>query len=389
MTLIEPANTSPLNGQPKLMILYASYGEGHLQAARAVKESMARRGNDRTVLVDLMAESHPLINEMTRLVYRSSYTLLPGVYGWVYDRTRPMKPDSLFAAWLHSFGRAKLRRLLLQERPDAVLHTFPIFAGPASKNSLLPGMLTSAVVTDFDLHRRWVHPGIDRYFVATEDMRRELISLGIEDGRVCVSGIPVKQGFRPSAEAPAPQQYTRYGLDPSLPLVLIMGGGNGVMNGILGVCSLLLDNPGLQIALVCGRNESFREAAIRRFNSHPERGRLHVFGYVDTMPELMPLASCLVTKPGGLTLAEGLAAGVPLFIYRPVPGQERHNASYLAGKGAAAIAQTPAMLADEIMSLFSDPERMRERRASIGSLGLPDGADTIAADLLSRLHGCT
>ncbi|MGK9252624.1 diacylglycerol glucosyltransferase [Paenibacillus humicus] len=376
--------------QPKLMILYASYGEGHLQAALAVKESLARKGNDRTVLIDLMAEAHPLLNEMTRLAYRSSYTVMPGLYGWLYDRTRPMKPDSRLAAWLHSFGRNKLRQVLLRERPDAVLHTFPLFAGLAFKQTLLPGMLTAAVVTDYDLHCRWVHPGIDRYYVPTEDFGRELHALGIAGSRICVSGIPVKKGFRmPESPERAAEPFARYGLDPRLPLVLIMGGGSGVMSGILDACSRLLRMDNLQIAVICGRNEALRASAARRFERHPERSRLHLFGYVETMPELMPLASCLVTKPGGLTLAEGLAAGVPLFVYRPVPGQELGNASYLASKGAVEIVRSPARLAEEIMKLFASPERLTERRFASSSLGLPGGADAVAEDLLWRLGGYT
>jgi processive 1,2-diacylglycerol beta-glucosyltransferase len=376
--------------QPKLMILYASYGEGHLQAALAVKESLARKGNNETVLVDLMAEAHPMLNEMTRLAYRSSYTVLPGLYGWLYDLTRPMKADSLFATWLHSFGRSKLRRLMMRERPDAVIHTFPAFAGLAIKKELSPSLLAAAVVTDYDLHCRWVHPGIDRYYAATEDQGRELAALGIDRSRICISGIPVKEGFADMhGNGSRTALYARYGLNPLLPLVLVMGGGSGVMNGILGACSRLLESQGLQIAVVCGRNESLRKSAAKQFALHPERSRLHLFGYVDTMPELMKLASCLVTKPGGLTLAEGLAAGVPLFVYRPVPGQELGNASYLAAKGAVQIVRSPSLLADEIMKLFASPERLKERSASSSALGLPGGADAIAEDLLARLGGYT
>ncbi|SDT01189.1 processive 1,2-diacylglycerol beta-glucosyltransferase [Paenibacillaceae bacterium GAS479] len=377
-----------LGRQPKLMILYASYGEGHLQAAKAIRDSLVQRGIHRTVLVDLMAEAHPLLNELTRKIYRTSYTILPGLYGWVYDRTRPMKPNTLFAAWLHSFGRSKLRRLLQQEQPDVLLHTFPIFAGPASRGLFRPP-LTGAVVTDYDLHRRWVHPGIDRYYVATDDMQAEMKDAGIAPERICVTGIPVRQGFERCHQHNDREQLLRYGLDPALPLVLIMGGGSGIMNGITAACSLLLEQPDLQIALVCGHNEAFVRETRRHFHTHPAGDRLHVFGYLDSLHELMPLASCLVTKPGGLTLAEGLAAGVPLVLYRPMPGQERRNAEFLMQKDVAAVASTPAGLAEEILKLFADPERLRERSHRGMELGKADGAIRIADDLLQRLFGYT
>ncbi|QGG58020.1 MGDG synthase family glycosyltransferase [Paenibacillus sp. B01] len=385
-----PASPSrSLRREPKALLLYASYGDGHLQAAKAIRAQLAERGCGPIRMVDLMAEAHPLLDALSRCFYRSSYRLFPGVYGWLYERTRLAAPGSALAAVLHAPGRRRLRQLLREERPDLVLHTFPLFPGPPAGSPDRPA-LTAAIVTDYDLHRRWVHPGIDRYYAASEEMKSELLAAGVPEERVCFAGIPVRPGFDARRRGSDRSALERRGFNPELPLVLLMGGGAGILGGLLPACGrLLAERPQVQLALVCGRNEAFARDARRRFAGRPDSSRLHVLDYVEELPELMLHAACLVTKPGGLTIAEGLAAGVPLVLYRPVPGQERRNAAYAARLGAAAVVRTPEALVEAVLKLLDDPERLKESARRAGALGRPDGAGRIADDLLQRLEGYT
>ncbi|MGO4547685.1 glycosyltransferase [Paenibacillus sp. 2TAB23] len=373
------------NSQPKMLILYASYGDGHLQVARALRSSMEELGNFRTVMIDLMAESHPWLNEVTRRFYQKSYTNMPSLYGWMYDFTKPMKHDSWFGGLLHSFGKDKIKRILLAEQPDIVVHTFPSFALPELKRSNGFHPPSYAVITDFDLHCRWVHPSIDRYYVATEDLKQELTKLGIPNQAVQVTGIPLKRGFR--AAAPSSELYHRYNLNPNKPIILIMAGAQGVMPDAALICSMLLADANVQVVLVCGRNVPLKNAIQQLFQHHSGKSRLCVLGYVDAIHELMSLSDCLVTKPGGVTLSEGITAGLPLFIYRPVPGQEKQNAQYLAAKGAATISYEAAELTGQILKLVHDPLRLTNSKLSIKQLPSSQmAADSIILDILSNIR---
>ena len=51
----------------------------------------------------------------------------------------------------------------------------------------------------------------------------------------------------------------------------------------------------------------------------------------------MHACDLLVTKPGGLTSSEALAAGIPMALFDPIPGQEEDNARYLTGRGSAVL----------------------------------------------------
>ena len=383
----EPLPTLGDLHDPFVLIVYASYGDGHLQAARAIAGMLREKGVRRAMMVDLMGEAHPWIGAFTKSVYMRSFTMLPGVYGWLYDSTRMMRHDSLFGDWLHSFGRERMRRLLAEHRPDAVIHTFPMFvmpkllAGGRTQEAAVP---SCAVVTDFDLHGRWVHPGVDRFYVPTDDMLQELVQRGIPRERICASGIPLKPGFENLQ--PLPEYRSRFGFAPGEQIVLIMAGAQGVMPDLHAVCAELLARSRVSIALVCGRNEMLARSVRDAFAAQEEaRSRLRVFGYVDAIHELMAISACLVTKPGGITLSEGLAAGLPIIAYRPVPGQERRNAEYLARRGAAVIVRKPSELAAQIMKLMADPNRLIDRSQAASALRPNRSSEMLVMDFLANL----
>lgn len=369
-------------GRLKIVIVYASFGEGHRQAALALQQSFSNLGAGDIVLVDLMAEAHPILNEFSRYFYMKSYTLWPQVYGWMYKATREMKPNSLFAHWLHSLGADTLRRIIDKERPDAIIHTFPMIVLPSIARRIRRPIPMYNVVTDFDLHMRWVHPKIDKYYVATEDLRDELAKTGIPPARIAATGIPLRSSF--SSPGAASRAAERFGFDPSRPIALVMCGAYGARAGLGEMCRRLTADGGTQVALVCGRNRTLEADMRERFGADPQ-SPVRVFGFVELIHELMAISSCIVTKPGGLTLTEGMQARLPMFLYRPLPGQELNNARYLAAKGAAVICRTPGALAAAIQDTLGSPERLNAMQEAIAALRKEGASERIALDILHNL----
>lgn len=365
----------------KIFVLYARFGEGHWQAASALRHSFARHGNTEVRLIDLLAESHPVINEVSRYVYNKSYNVLPQVYGWVYEATKGMKSDSLFASWLHSFGAVTLQKLVEQEQPDAIVHTFPILVLPFVTQRMGRKIPMFNVVTDFDLHLRWVHPDVDKYYVATEDISRQLCELGVQSHRVAATGIPIRPTFLSGTTGTAAAY--RYDLTPHKPIVLVMAAANAAWTDTAELCLKLALRCVAQVVIVCGRNRTLKNSLADFFKSNTE---VTVLGYVDHIDELMAISSCIVTKPGGLTLSEAIAAGLPIFLYRPVPGQERNNARYLESKGAAVICQTVEQLLLSITELLTKPGRRTEMLKALKALSKKGASDSIALDIVRQLH---
>jgi len=365
----------------KVLILYASYGDGHIQASRALQEQFERDGGCDTALVDLFAEAYPKLNELTKYIYIKSYTVFPKLYGWSYYSTREMSNDTWFSAWFHSWGIGKLEEIVRRERPDAVVNTFPMLAMPELRRKRGVAVPIFNVLTDYVLHWRWIHPLIDRYYVATDDLKAAMANAGVPEHRVHVTGIPLKSAFRPMERTEA--LYAKYGLDPARRTVLIMAGSYGVLQGLRDVCGALAALPDAQLIVVCGKNEalyaSMRDIADRSPN-------VKVFGFMKEMHELMSLAETMVTKPGGITLTEAIQCELPVVLLRPVPGQERDNAEYLASRGAAFVARDDAEVLDAVRSLLEAPERRRNAVRAISALKQRDSAERIVRDIRDAIE---
>lgn len=366
------------SSSPKVLIMYASYGDGHYQASRALEASFHLSGITDVVLLDLMAEAHPFLNEMTKFVYMQSFKTMPILYGWVYNATKDMQPDTSILSVLNSLGMRKLEQTISNIEPDLIIHTFPQLAMPKLLKRTGLTLPLANIITDFDLHSRWVHPDVDRYYVATEDLKEEVVKRGIPANRVLVSGIPLKPDFSRSRCA-EPERLCQ--LDPSKRTVLLMAGAFGVMQGIRDICETLLLNESYQVIAVCGRNKELHRK-LKQELSHYQN--FHLFGYINEIAQLMQLSNCIVTKPGGITLSESLVSRLPIFLYRPVPGQELNNALYLERKGIASIANDPGTLVSQIDSLLMDEERLSRIYKEIDDLRKPAAAEIIVKDIIEQ-----
>ncbi len=385
---------------PKIMIVYASYGEGHYQVSKAMEASFHERGITNVVLLDLMAEAHPLINELTKFVYMQSFKTIPYLYGWVYNSTRRMQPGRPLYSLLHSFGLRKLAKIVADINPDLVIHTFPQLVMPKLLRRTGQTIPLANVITDFDIHGRWVHPSVNRYYVATQDLKNEMVARGVPEERVMVSGIPLRPGFaaaaavqakagdltgRPDSDPgsrpdPGSNQGPAYSLpQDGKPAILLMAGAYGVMQNIADICRRLTASGERRVIAVCGKNKELLAQLQEQFKGHRD---VQVCGFVQNIAELMAASDCIITKPGGITLSEALASRLPMFLFRPVPGQELNNALYLNKKGIAFISNRPRELVRQIEQFFSSRQPGGELYQELDSLRRPDAANEIAEDLL-------
>lgn len=364
----------------KIMILYASYGDGHYQVAKALREKFLENGVHNIVMIDLFKEASPTVNAITRYFYIKSYKVLPAVYGWLYYGTKHIRWDSFLAKRIQSYGVQTLKTIIEEERPDMVIHTFPMSVMPEICRKTGRSIPSVTVVTDFDLHRRWLHPGISKFYVATEDLKDKIAQAGIPREQIYVSGIPVKSAFEKYGDADS--IVRQYGLGEAKHRVLIMAGSYGVMQGLRGLCDRLSSLEDVQMIVVCGKNHVLKKEMENHFAFN---SNVKILGFVEQIHELMQISSCIVTKPGGITLSEAIMRELPILIYKPVPGQERDNALYLASKGAAKIAYEPKELEQEIMQLLADEQRLKQMQQALRALRKPQAADVIVSDILMEL----
>lgn len=167
-------------------------------------------------------------------------------------------------------------------------------------------------------------------------------------------------------------------------MVLLLGSAGGVRPASL-FLQQLIDLPlSFQIVAITGRFDRL----CRRFTDmKPRSGRaLKVVGFSQEMHRYMQAADVVVTKPGGLTVAESLASHVPIIIVNPLAGQELCNSDYLLAHGAAVKVNKPELLAYEVEQLLTHPELLRTMRTAIQAIARPHAARDIAADALQLLR---
>ncbi|WP_199620407.1 MGDG synthase family glycosyltransferase [Paenibacillus alkalitolerans] len=365
----------------KVLILYASFGDGHIQVSRALKEQFECETGCKAVLVDLFAEAYPLLNSLMKFLYIKSYTMFPKLYGWTYYGTRHMPNDTRFSSWFNGFGMSKLKEIIDKEQPDAVLNTFPMLVMPELRKKTGIAVPIYNVITDFVMHRRWVHPLVDKYYVASEDLKAQLAGDGVPDHCIEATGIPLKKEFQIVERSS--ELFNKYDLDPDKKTVLIMAGSYGVLQGLKEVCQSLAAFPNTQLLVVCGKNKALYDTMCGCLRQYPS---IRLFGFVQEMHELMAISDTIVTKPGGITLMESIQCLLPIALLRPVPGQERDNAEYLASKGAAFIAYDSDALIGHIRELLDNEEKRNKVRSIIESLRKQRSTEMIVQDILADLQ---
>ncbi|MBO2519528.1 MAG: UDP-N-acetylglucosamine--LPS N-acetylglucosamine transferase [Firmicutes bacterium] len=367
-----------------MVLLEASYGRGHAHAAAALAASLAELAPSlRVERVDVFDRISPALNEATRYAYIQCLIHVPLLWREVYERTRHVPPDSPWQLLDRAAAR-RVGRFLAGKRPRAVVATHP---GPARLAGALraAGQLDApvfAVVTDYVVHGLWAHPGVDWYLVGHEAVRDGLTARGIDPARVAVTGIPIHPRFGRPADRERLRRAWQLGPEP---VVLFMAGSAGLVRGMEDACRALVQAQGrFQLLVVAGR-DGVLERRLRAAVAGAARPA-RVLGFVDRVDELMSLADLLLSKAGGLTVSEALAKGLPMVIYRPIPGQEEGNAAFLVAHGAARVTREPQELVAQVQHLLRSPGLRAQMAAAASQLGRPQ-AGLAAAGLLLEAAG--
>lgn len=352
---------------PRILIFSAKFGNGHLRAAQALIESVYEAyPHAEIVHLDAIEMLNKRFNAVLKDFYLGMIKRTPRLWGGFYYGTAGISPDSGLQRLLNTVGQNKYMKYINLFQPDLIICTYPTVAGVLSKLRMkhILDIPVATVITDYAIHNQWVHPGIDLYIVGCEDVRRGLESRGIDGEKIKVTGIPVSARFE--KELDRAELMEKLGLKPHLPVVLLMGGAYGVLDDIKGVCKMLADTPyPCQTLVVCGQDDKLY--ASLDINMWQGGSTILKFGFVDNVEEFMTMADLIITKAGGLTVTEALTKGVPLLIYKPIPGQEKQNTDFLVKNGAGIAIDSRSELERQLHELLTDPARLEKMKQAAAS----------------------
>ena len=375
--------------KPRVLLLSATSGAGHVRAAQALERAFSARGDCLVEHIDALQYVSKLFQRIYDKAYISMVRRAPELMGVLYDRTdQPWRHPRQRLA-LDRLNTGPMIRLLKVIQPDLCVatHFLPaeIIAWLIAKRKLRAH--NAIVVTDYDVHAMWLCRTVDRYYLAIDEAKEYLARIGVPREKLLVTGIPIDPLF--AAPVNRSDARRQLGLDATATVIFISAGGYGIGP----VEQLVKDLLGLrrpwQIVAIAGKSEKTKrrleEMAREAGKLQSGSPRLCAVGFTTEMDKYMAAADLMVGKAGGLTTSEALARGLPMALIEPIPGQEERNADHLLEAGAAIRCNNLPAAAWKIAALLDDAGRFARMGDAARSLGKPGAAARIAEDAIRLL----
>jgi UDP-N-acetylglucosamine--N-acetylmuramyl-(pentapeptide) pyrophosphoryl-undecaprenol N-acetylglucosamine transferase len=285
--------------------------------------------------------------------------------------------------WPFVAGRLlrEVGRLFETENPAAVLGTGGYASGPVVWWAARQGVPTAVQEQNAypGLATRWLSRRVRHVYLGLPEARRLLRFASFT--QVFDTGNPIAPPSPERREA----ARVRFGLEGSLPVVLVTGGSQGALALNQALAGWLDDGgPGeAELIWVTGRN------TYHQFQRY-ESATVRVLDFLDPMADAYAVADLVVSRAGMITVAELCAWGLPNILV-PLPtaaaDHQNHNARVLAEAGAAVLLPqselTPRRLREVITRLLDDPDARQEMSARALARGRPHSAREIVSKLLT------
>ena len=226
-------------------------------------------------------------------------------------------------------------------------------------------------VTDsITINSIWYRCSSDYFLLANEQTADVVANAGVDRALLRVFGFPVSPRF---AELPVRSS------GPPWRILQMINAGQGLA---VGLTPWLVRIPNTQLTVTVGRDEKLqrkveliRDASAQKFT---------IIGWTTELPQLLASHHILVSKAGGATVQETIAAACPIIINQIVPGQEEGNAQLITQTNSGAVALTN----DEVMATLTrafanDASLLREWSANIAKISRPAASLEIAKFLLN------
>lgn len=365
----------------RILILTISHGAAHRRASEALQKALSETAPGATVeVVDALKHCARWFR-----AYYDSYEIplryWPGL--WRRIENYQHEQTSTGPTWLYRLGGRPLFRYIRGFSPDIVVATEVGICEMVVlfKREARAGFYLVALEL-MDFNRAWIQPEVDLYPVVHPDLGAELISAGAPSSRVIVTGTPIDPAYTHLPERSTVKVHL--GIDSKLPVLLVLFGGTGHGKPSRIVAELKRVRTQFQAVFIAGRNVKL-EAQLRRLcDGHPN---WRVLGWVDNMHEWMLAGDLLLTKPGGGTVMEAAACGLPLLVFDPLPGNELRTCAWLEKWQVGLWLRSPSEISSAVERLFTNREEVERLRKRSRSLSRPRAAAELARLIINSCPG--
>ena len=397
--------------QRTILFLIADTGAGHRSAANAIRNAitlLSQKRQEERLIQEKSGEEEPksvfaqagyrieivdVFEEYSRFPLREAVKLYgpairyrPKLYGRIYQFSNQAQRFSAMKTVSTPLIHNGLVQLIKSVKPDVIVSVHPLLNHVTIRilQELHVHVPFITVVTDLvSVHHAWFAPGADAYIVPTTYAREFALKKGMDPKRVHLMGMPIDPKFTLPLESKQELQR-KLGLKPDLPVVLLVGGGEGAMGLRSAVHAISQARLPVQLLIIAGRNKRLY-VQLQRIRSSlliPAK----VFGFVQNMQEIMHASDVIVTKAGPGTICEALACNLPIILSGYVPGQEEGNVAYVEENKVGTLAYDSVELINILRRLLKPgSELLHQELESAKRISRPGASFEIANCILGFL----
>lgn len=212
-------------------------------------------------------------------------------------------------------------------------------------------------------------------------------------GRTALTGNPIREKIlRPSGK----DAFNELGLDPKIPVLLVLGGSQGARNINSQMETLavrLVEKYQIVHQTGLANLEEVQTMVNGLLGGNPNASRYHIYGYIDseTMKLFAETATVVISRAGS-AIFEIAAWGLPAIlipIANHVGDHQRNNAFAYARAGGAVVIEEanlgPNILMSEIEQLMLDEHKRASMKDSAKVFARTDAAEKIAEQIVAVL----
>ena len=373
----------------KILIFYASYGGGHLSAAKSIKQYIDENYKDiQAEMVDCVKYVNTAFEKLTTTAYKELAKKAPWAWEKVYYNAQNGFIGKV-SSTANKIMAVKMAKLFRDYNPDYVISTHPFGSQMTSylKQKGKTNCSLTTILTDFAEHDQWLIGSnfVDFYFVSNEKMKQNMTqNYKIAENKIHVTGIPISNRFL--KEYNKEEICSNFGLSLNKKTVLFFGGGEYGLgkSKTVQIFNTLTSFKDIQVIAVAGKNKKLKSSFEEIVKEKNLENSFKVLPFTSMVPELMSISDLVITKPGGLTTSESLASNLPLIIINPIPGQEEENAEFLENAGAGIWLKKNDDVEKAFSSVLLNDSVLNKMKTNSIKLAKPNSTEDICKTIFSN-----
>ena len=299
-----------------------------------------------------------------------------------FDRKNPFK--NIRVLWKILKCQLKARNIIRDFKPQVVVGVGGYASGPTLKTAGQMGIPTLIQEQNSyaGVTNKLLAKSASKICVAYEGMERFFPA-----DKIILTGNPVRQQLL-NTTITHEQAVMQFGLNPTLPTILIIGGSLGARTINESVLAALDDIRQSGIQIIWQTGKFYSQHIAEELAKHSKIANLYVSDFISNMDVAYAAADLVISRAGASSISELCMLGKPCILVPSPNVAEDHqtkNALALVHRDAALMvkdADAPQQLIKLAMEVVRDTQQLTSLSSHIKEMALPDSANIIAQEVI-------